>query len=191
MAKVVLLKPFTGLNLAVSQLSAELRRKGHETLIVYLKDFYLAVGDVETHKRTEYPGNLIGVRGRELAWNCYTDVSEKEYELLFGALREFGPDLIGLSLTSGSFDLAGAVTQRLKAAFGVPIIWGGTGPTLEPERALMHADLVCVNEGEEVIVEVAERLDAKASLQGILGVWRRDGKQSKKIPTARCSTWKQ
>ena len=36
MARVALVKLFTGLNLAVSQLSGELQRAGHESLIVYL-----------------------------------------------------------------------------------------------------------------------------------------------------------
>src|SRR5262245_4329502 len=39
MARVALIKLFTGLNLGVSQLSGELQRAGHDTRIIYFKDF--------------------------------------------------------------------------------------------------------------------------------------------------------
>ena len=39
MARVALVKLFTGLNLGVSQLSGDLRRAGHDTRIIYFKDF--------------------------------------------------------------------------------------------------------------------------------------------------------
>ena len=58
----------------------------------------------------------------------------------------------------------------------MPVIWGGSGPTLEPEWALQHADMVCVGEGEELIVELAERLDAGADYSDLQGLWlKRDG----------------
>ena len=72
---------------------------------------------------------------------------------------------------------AAEVTAHLKRHFGdVPIIWGGSGPTLEPEPSLRHADLVCVNEGEEVIVDLAERLDAGADHTDVAGIsFKRNG----------------
>src|SRR5262249_55562650 len=58
----------------------------------------------------------------------------------------------------------------------VPVIWGGSGPTIEPDWALEHADLVCKGEGEELLVELADRLDAGADYTGLGGLWvKRDG----------------
>src|SRR5262249_22098639 len=65
---------------------------------------------------------------------------------------------------------AAEVTARIKRVLDVPVIWGGAGPTLEPEWCLDHADLVCHGEGEELIVELAKRLDAGADYAEIPGL---------------------
>jgi radical SAM superfamily enzyme YgiQ (UPF0313 family) len=165
MARVALIKLFTGLNLAPSQLSGELQRAGHDSLIVYFKDFLVV--PVEESRRyivSDYPGVNVSARGREFVWNCYRPFSDREYELLVDVLREFAPDLIGFSLSSLTLKPAAEVTARLRKAFDVPIVWGGSGPTLEPEASLAHADLVCAGEGEDAIVGLADRIDARAPL---------------------------
>ena len=134
MARVALVKLFTGLNLGVSQLSGELQRAGHDSLIVYFKDF-LVVPVEETHRylMTDYAGTLIGARGAETVWNCYKPFSAEEYRLLVATLEEFDPDLIGFSLTSLAMKPAAEVTAHLKRHFGdVPIIWGGWFPSVVP-----------------------------------------------------------
>ena len=179
MARVALIKLFTGLNLGVSQLSGQLQRAGHDTRIIYFKDFVvLPAGETDGYLVTDYALTNVAARGREFVWNCYTPFSEREYALLFEVLEQFQPDLIGLSLTSLTMQPAAEVTARVKQRFpGVPIIWGGAGPTLEPERALEHADLVCKGEGEELIVELADRLDAGADYADLPDLWlARDGK---------------
>ena len=177
MARVALVKMFTGLNLGVSQISGDLQRAGHETTIIYFKDF-LVVPVEESHKYlvADYALTLVAARGREQIWNCYKPFTEREYELLIDTLRAFKPDLIGFSLTSLPMKPAAEVTARLKRHFDVPIIWGGAGPTLEPEWALQHADLVCVGEGEELMLELAARIDAKADYADLRDLWlKRNG----------------
>jgi radical SAM superfamily enzyme YgiQ (UPF0313 family) len=68
---------------------------------------------------------------------------------------------------------AEAVTAHLREHFDKPLLWGGTGPTIEPDRSIQHADLVCVGEGEGVMVDIANRLDNRQSLEGIDGTWCR------------------
>jgi hypothetical protein len=177
-ARIALVKLFTGLNLGVSQLSGELQRAGHDSLIVYFKDFLVVpIEEASRYLVSDYPGVAVSARAKEYVWNCYKPFSEREYELLIDTLREFNPDLIGFSLTSLPIKPAMEVTARLKQHFDVPIIWGGTGPTLEPERCIQCADMVCINEGEELIVELAERLDAGADLSDIPGLWMRVGER--------------
>lgn len=183
MARVALVKLFTGLNLGVSQLAGELRRAGHEVVIVYLKDFLVVPKEEAGHYlMTDYPGVAVSARAREFVWNCYTPVSEREYALLCDTLREFRPDLIGFSLTALPLTPAAELTARLKADFACPIIWGGSGPTLEPERCIEHADMLCINEGEELIVELARRLDAGADCSTIPGLWMKVGDRVVKNP---------
>ena len=175
MARVALVKLFTGLNLGVSQLAGELRRAGHEYRTIYFKDFLVV--PIELTGRylvADYAGVAVSARAQELVWNCYRPFTDEEYGLLFDELRALRPDLIGFSLSSLVLNPAGEVTRRIKREFDVPIVWGGQGPTLEPERCLdLGADLVCVNEGEEVIVELADRIDADGRLDDVAGTWAR------------------
>ncbi|HJQ83107.1 MAG TPA: radical SAM protein [Candidatus Binatia bacterium] len=174
MARVALIKLFTGLNLGVAQLSAELRRAGHETRIVYFKDFLLVPkAEASRYLVTDHALTLYGARGEETVWNCYTPCSEREYALLFDVLDEFRPDLIGLSLNSLTMKVGAEVTARLKARYEAPVLWGGAGPTLEPEWSIGHADLVCIGEGEEVIVALADRIDRDAPVTDVAGLWSR------------------
>lgn len=172
MARVALIKLFTGLNLGVSQLSAELQRAGHDTRIIYFKDYFVAPQE-EAHKfgHPDLCGMWIAARARKMNVNCYRPFTEREYGYLFEVLREFQPDLIGFSLTSVPFKEGVEVTRRLKREFQVPVIWGGSGPTLEPEQALEHADLVCVGEGEELIVELADAIDGGRDFSRLRNLW--------------------
>lgn len=176
MARVALVKLFTGLNLAVSQLSAELRKAGHETRILYFKDYVGVPRDkADAYPVTEYAGVNVYARGREWIWNCYKPVTEQEYRLLIQQLREFGADLVGFSLTSGGLSLATQVVIRLRSELSVPIIWGGTGPTIEPDRCIEIADYVCVHEGERALPELASRLDRGDPGHDVQGIWARKG----------------
>src|SRR5262249_18397663 len=74
------------------------------------------------------------------------------------------------------------VTRRVAAELRVPTMWGGAAPTVDPETCIQHADYVCVNEGEQVIVEVARRLDRGEPLTGISGLWARDGSPAVPAP---------
>lgn len=184
MAKIALIKLFTGLNLAVSQLSAELRRAGHDSLIVYLKDYVAIPREKEgQYPVTEYAGINVYARGREWIWNCYKPITEREYRLLIDLLKEFGPDLVGFSLTSAGLPLATEVTGRIRQELDVPVIWGGTGPTLEPDRCIQIADFVCVHEGERALVELANRLDRRERSHDIQGIWAREGSSVTKNET--------
>src|SRR6478735_2676543 len=174
MARIALIKLFTGLNLAPAQLSGELQRAGHDSFIIYFKDHHIVNYDkIDEYEVTDYPGIFIDANATKKVWNCYKPFSDREYRLLVDALQEFKPDAIGFSVISGIINEAGIVTKKLKEHFSVPFIWGGPGPTLEPERCIQLTDLVCVNEGEEVIVELANKIDQKADITDIQGTWVR------------------
>jgi radical SAM superfamily enzyme YgiQ (UPF0313 family) len=173
MARIAFVKVFTGLQMGVAQLSGELQRAGHQTLIVYFKDYVFAPYE-ERHKycESELSGMYVAARGKLAHANLYTPFSDAEYELLFDTLRRFNPDLIGFSLCSVAVPEVAQVTERVRAALpGIPIVWGGVAPTIEPERCLQWADMVCVGEADESIVEIAERLDAGAPLIGVPSFW--------------------
>jgi radical SAM superfamily enzyme YgiQ (UPF0313 family) len=88
------------------------------------------------------------------------------YEARAVRLEAFKPDTLGLSVISLSISEAIKTTAFLRGRFDLPILWGGVGTILEPEVAIEHADLVCVGEGEGVMVEFAGRLALQLITEG-------------------------
>ncbi|MBU0639283.1 MAG: B12-binding domain-containing radical SAM protein [Planctomycetes bacterium] len=87
-----------------------------------------------------------------------------------------GRDLIGMGLMTNTFHRARVLTERIRAAgIATPIIWGGTHPTVAPEESVEIADIVCVGEGEEAVLELAARLSAGRDPRDIANLWFRAG----------------
>jgi radical SAM superfamily enzyme YgiQ (UPF0313 family) len=79
-------------------------------------------------------------------------------------------ELVGISLMSNFFDNAIQITQKLKANYDFPILWGGTHPTIKPEECLNYADMVCIGEGEEAILELSRRTQNKQDYFNVKGM---------------------
>lgn len=79
-----------------------------------------------------------------------------------------GADLVGMSLMTGNFHRACALTEALRrSAIKAPIVWGGTHPTIAPQECLDVADVVCIGEGERPVRDLAEHIAAGADPTGI------------------------
>jgi len=91
-------------------------------------------------------------------------------------IRDYDPDLIGISLMSFEFFPAKNLTRLLKQKFQIPIIWGGVHPTMRPDDCLKYADYVCIGEGENVVVTLLEHIrdKGKSVLPDIPNVWVND-----------------
>ena len=72
-----------------------------------------------------------------------------------------GSDLVGISLMTNFYDNAVQITKKLKDNYDFPILWGGIHPTVRPEESLQHADMVCIGESEETLVDLANRMQNK------------------------------
>jgi radical SAM superfamily enzyme YgiQ (UPF0313 family) len=85
-------------------------------------------------------------------------------------------DLIGVSLMTNHFERAVQLTAHLRGVCDCPILWGGVHPTVSPEQCLEHADIICVGEGEEPLLELVERLAAGRDYTDVRNLWsKRDG----------------
>jgi len=79
-----------------------------------------------------------------------------------------GCDLIGMSLMTNTFNRACVLTEQIrKAGIRTPIIWGGTHPTVAPDESLEVADIICVGEGEEPMLQLVEALEEGRDPTGI------------------------
>ncbi len=90
-------------------------------------------------------------------------------------IRDYNPDLIGISLMSIEFYPAKNLTRLLRERFQIPIIWGGVHVTTKPDECLKYADYICIGEGERVIVSILEHLHSKGKdvLPEVPGIWTR------------------
>src|SRR4030066_2459818 len=73
-------------------------------------------------------------------------------------IREYNPDLIGISLMAIEYYPAKNLTRLLREKFQIPIIWGGVHVTTDPEDCLKHADYLCIGEGESIVPAILESL---------------------------------
>lgn len=127
--------------------------------------------------------------------SSYLKAAGHDVEMIFMSSRrdtakaDFGPallgdfverlrdrDLIGMSLMTNTFNRACVLTRAIReAGITAPIIWGGTHPTVAPDESLEVADMICVGEGEEPMLQLAERLEAGRDPKDVASIGFRAG----------------
>ena len=135
----------------VRSLSAYLKQKGYKTEIIFLPGGIESLsdsGDFSYH----YDRKVLG----QIADICK------------------GSGLIGISFMTYYFDRGVELTRFIKEEMGIPVIWGGIHPTLRPEEGLEYADMVCVGEGEEMLLQLVQTIERGGSYGNIKGLWFKD-----------------
>jgi len=79
-------------------------------------------------------------------------------------------DWAGISLMSNFWDNAIQLTEAIKKNCNIPVIWGGTHATVRPKECLNHADMVCVGESEEALMEFSRKFKNKENIYDIKGM---------------------
>lgn len=101
-------------------------------------------------------------------------VSQKEF---LKKIESFSPDLIGFSFFTHYFHYTKELINYIDKRW--PVICGGVHTTIAPDEVLQcpGVDMICIGEGEKMIVELCERLESKTSLKRLKGLWfKEDGK---------------
>ena len=131
---VTLISPYPDITaFGMRTISAHLKRYGHRTRLVFIPDPF---GDDLRHDVKRYSDPILD----QVAHLCKDS------------------DLIGITLMTNYFDGAVQVTERIKRDSDIPVIWGGIHPTIRPEESLKHADIVCVGDGEDAILELLDSM---------------------------------
>lgn len=148
--KVTLISPYNVITVAgIRMLSAVLKKAGFECQMI-----------------------MLPPAGAEAGWfSGGIHIAYTDDELDQVARVAAGSDLIGISLTSNYYDSATLITRHLRSTIAAPIIWGGVHPTLRPEECLEQADLICVGEGEDALLELVQKMAAGADCTGIQNIW--------------------
>ena len=106
------------------------------------------------------------------------------YEDLRREIQNFSPDLILVTATENMFPMAVNLLRAIDDT-GIPVILGGVFATFAPDLAMRwkEIDMLCVGEGEHVIVELARRMSRSEDISDIPGLWirQRDGSIRKNL----------
>ncbi len=145
--KITLISPYPDVTcFGIRTLSAHLRSHGHRTQLIFLPDPF---GDHLCEGVPRYREPVLD----EVVSLC----------------RE--SDLIGVTLMTNFFEGAVQITEKLKSRLNVPVIWGGVHPTIRPEESIRYADMVCIGEGEDALLELADTMSRGEDHSGIKNIW--------------------
>lgn len=101
------------------------------------------------------------------------------YENWEKTLKEFSPDVLGLScLTGPAIKNAIEVSKKAKENNeNVKVVWGGVHPSLMPEQTLQeeYIDYVVVGEGEETFLELVKAIEKNNDVKIIKGIAYKKG----------------
>lgn len=137
-----------------------LEKHGHQTMLVKVKRFVsepVARGDVHKRRAIEQSGHLPVFEIHPFG-DCVCpyphDLTPHELEIFIETMSRFEPDVIALSITSSHMPLTIQLSRELRRRFPkVPQVWGGIHATMDPVGCLEWADVACVGEGEEGMLE--------------------------------------
>lgn len=141
-------------NNAVRSISSTLRKDGFRVFEIYFKNWI----------------------NNYMAWP-----KEKELNSLIGILRETDTELVGISLRASAYlKVATLLTEKIKEALGITVVWGGIHPTLVPEECIEIADIVCVGEAEYSMLGLVKNLSTHKPLDMVPNLWIRTEQGIKK-----------
>ncbi|WP_300156681.1 radical SAM protein [Solidesulfovibrio sp.] len=149
MPRVVLISPYPDITaFGVRALSSYLRAAGVATRLIFLPD---PLGDALTDAPERYPAEVL-----EALVPLCADAT-----------------LVGVSLMTNYADNAVQITRALRGSIAAPVLWGGVHPTIRPEECLEVADMVCVGDGEEALLDVVRAVAAGRSVAEVPNIWSR------------------
>ena len=89
------------------------------------------------------------------------------------------PDIIAFSSMSHQYDIVKQLASWIKDKYNTPVIYGGVHPSINPVESINTPgiDIVCIGEGEKVLVELLNKMDNEEDIKNIDSLWiKEDGK---------------
>jgi radical SAM superfamily enzyme YgiQ (UPF0313 family) len=148
--KIAVISLYALENNGVRHVATPLREAGYTVTEIYFKDW--------VNNRFPWP-------------------SEQEVTTLIQLLQKRQVDVVAFSVRASAFHrMAKYLTERVRHATGLPIVWGGMHPTFLPERCIAIADFIAVGEVDRAVVDFFDALERGERADDVPGFWRRDGK---------------
>ena len=136
-------------NNGVRHVATPLREAGYSVTEIYFKDW--------VNNRFPWP-------------------TEDEVAALIQLLADRKIDIVGFSVRASAFHrMAKYLTERVRHALGLPVLWGGMHPTFLPERCIGIADYISVGEVDHAVVDFVGTIDRGEKADSVPGFWMREG----------------
>lgn len=99
-------------------------------------------------------------------------------------IKASDPDLIGFSCFSNLYPFVKEKVAFIKKHFDIPIVVGGIHPTLIPDYVIKNPDIdmICMGEGDEAIVELADKMERGVNYFDVANFWFKKNGQILKNP---------
>jgi anaerobic magnesium-protoporphyrin IX monomethyl ester cyclase len=173
MARIALISMYDRLTIGLAHLSSFLKANGHDPHTIYFKRYEVTKpGRIRNYRKEEHHTMVLS-SGNDLVLSYARPPEQIEIALLQSLLQEIRPDLIGISFRTIANKPVYTITKALGQAPGVPIVWGGISPTIEPEKSIQLNEFICIGEGEHALNELANALDKGTEHSGIQNLWTR------------------
>lgn len=101
--------------------------------------------------------------------------SQKDVDLLVKSINEQGPDIIGFSVRSPCFQLFKKISKKIKSTNDCLLIAGGHHATIAPQEVIEYADVVCIGEGEQPLLELSRKFFHGESFHSVKNLWIKSG----------------
>ncbi len=172
---------------AIALLSELLKQNGHVTSI-FDTTFYeftddIAIDAPDLHREKSLQVRPIADKDDDdlhfskITTNPVIDLRKK--------ITEFSPDLLAVSCTETTFHRGLKLITKTRD-MGIRNIFGGIFPTFAPQLVMNFdvVDMLCVGEGENAIVDLADRLARGEDYSDVTNLWIR-----KKKGTIKKTSW--
>ncbi|MBW2333484.1 MAG: B12-binding domain-containing radical SAM protein [Deltaproteobacteria bacterium] len=154
---------------AIAIFSALLKQNGFE-VDLFDTTYHRMEADAFEHDKTKesalqvLPTNMAEKGIYEKTTSAFDDLADK--------VDSFQPDLIAMSTVEDTFKRGIRLLEHIRH-YGIPTIVGGVFPTFAPEKVITHdcVDMVCVGEGETLLLELCDRMDKRKDYDNIPGLW--------------------
>ena len=106
------------------------------------------------------------------------DSGNEFWDLIESDIISHKPDLVGITCNSGSMDTVRILVKRLRN-LDVPVVLGGSHPTVLPEQSLIYtsADMAVIGEGEIALVDLLHAFEGSADFSEVRSLaWKNNNK---------------
>jgi hypothetical protein len=168
--------------IGIASLAAMLKKAGHQFRLFDCTQFSVMTSTEFSDSNTSGEKNLswMTITNKERMPKREQVTYRQLINKIIADIDSYKPDMIGLSALSDDYPLGLKIMDKVKKTFSeIPTVCGGVHATIDPLGVISEKcfDMVCVGEGEYVILDLAKRVEEKRDFFKIKNLWvrRKDG----------------